>query len=83
MLMSLLENLTSAKKKTDLKFPEAELKFIPNPSSVIKQAGVHLCNLPVVDSHCHVVGLIDYFQKWIEGNPIKKKSAGTVPQFLY
>ena len=58
------------------------MKPISIPSSVMRQVGVDLCNLPVIDGHCHDVVLTDYFSKCSEGKPIKDKSASTVAQFL-
>ena len=70
-------------KQGDLKSPKADLKPIPIPSTVMKQVGVDICNLPETDGYCHVIVLIDYFSKWSEAKPTKDKSAPTVAQFLY
>ena len=69
-------------KQGELKSPKANLKPIPLPSTVIKQVGVDICNLPETDRYCHVIVLIDYFSKWSEAKPTKDKSASTVAQFL-
>ena len=69
-------------KQGDLKSPKADLKPIPIPSTVMKQVGVDICNLPETDGYCHVIVLIDYFLKWSEAKPTKNKSAPTVAQFL-
>ena len=60
-----------------------ELKSIPVPSSVMKQVGVDICNLPEVDGYRHVIIWIDYFSKRLEVKPTKDKSAPTIAQFLY
>ena len=65
-------------KQGDLKSPKADLKPIPIPSTVMKQVGVDICNLPETDGYCHVIVLIDYFSKWSEAKPTKNKSAPTV-----
>ena len=70
-------------KQGDLKSPKADLKPIPITSTVMKQAGVDICNLPETDGYCHVIVLIDYFSKWSEVKPTKNKYASTVAQFLY
>ena len=69
-------------KQGELKSPKANLKPIPLRSTVIKQVGVDICNLPETDRYCHVIVLIDYFSKWSEAKPTKDKSASTVAQFL-
>ena len=43
----------------DLKSPKADLKPIPIPSTVMKQVGVDIWNLPETDGYCHVIVLID------------------------
>ncbi|XP_065645722.1 uncharacterized protein LOC136076176 [Hydra vulgaris] len=48
----------------------------------MKQVGVDVCKLPLVDGYCHAFVLIDYFSKWLEAKPIKDKSAQTISQFL-
>ena len=70
-------------KQGDLKSPKVEMKSIPVPSSVMKQVGVDICNLPEVDGYRHVIVLIDRFSKWSEAKPTKDKSAPTIAQFLY
>ena len=60
-------------KQGELKSPKVELKSIPVPSSVMKQVGVDICNLPEVDGYRHVIVLIDYFSKWSEAKPTKDK----------
>ena len=70
-------------KQGDLKSPKVELKSIPVPSSVMKQVGVDICNLPEIDEYRHVIVLIDYSSKWSEAKPTKDKSAPTIAQFLY
>ena len=52
------------------------------PSSVMKQVGVDICNLPEVNGYHHVIVLIDYFSKWSKAKPTKDKSALTIAQFL-
>ena len=42
-------------KQCDLKFPKVELHSIPVPSTVMKQVGVDICNLPEVDGYSHVI----------------------------
>ena len=81
--MNMLRVANSAKKQGDLKSPKVELKSIPVPSSVMKQVGVDICNLPEVNGYRHVIVLIDYFSKWSEAKPTKDKSAPTIAQFLY
>ena len=56
-------------KQGDLKSPKADLKPIPIPSTMMKQVGVDICNLPETDGYCHVIALIDYFWKWSEAKP--------------
>ena len=70
-------------KQGDLKSPRADLKPIPIPSTMMKQVGVDICNLPEIDGYCHVIVLIEYFLKWSEAKPTKNKFAPTVAQFLY
>ena len=70
-------------KQGDLKSPKADLKPIPIPSTVMKQVGVDICNLPETDGYCHVIVLIDYFSKWSEAKPTKDKYPRTAAQFLY
>ena len=53
------------------------------PSSVMKQVGVDIRNLPEVDGCRHDIALIDDFPKWSEAKPTKDKSALTIVQFLY
>ena len=69
-------------KLGDLKSPKADLKSIPIPSTVMKQVGVYICNLPETDGYCHIIlshhHLIDYFSKWSEAKPTKDKAAPTV-----
>ena len=66
-----------------MKSPKVELKSIPVPTSVMKQVGVDICNLPQVDGYRHVIILIDYFSKLSEAKPTKDKSAPTIAEFLY
>ena len=70
-------------KQGNLKSSQADLKPIPIPSTVMKQVGVDICNLPKTNGCCHLVVLIDYFSKWSEAKAIKDKSAPTIAQFLY
>ena len=81
--MNMLRVANSAKKQGDLKSPKAELKSIPVTSSVMKQVGVDICNLPEVDGYCHVIVLNDYFSKWSEAKQTNDKSAPTIAQYLY
>ena len=67
-------------KQGDLKSQKVDLKPIPIPSTVMKQVGVYICNLPKIDGYCHAIVLIDYFSKWSEAKPTKNKS---VAQFWY
>ena len=62
-------------KQGDLKSPNVGLKSIPVPSSVMRQVGVDICNLPEVDGYRHIIALTDYFSKWLEAKPTKDKSA--------
>ena len=77
------QSCEQCKKQDDLKSPKLELKSIPVPSSVMKQVGVDICNLPKVNGYRHVIVLIDYFSKCPEAKPTKDKSAPTIAQFLY
>ena len=75
-----VKSYEQCQKQSDLKSPKVELKLI---SSVMKQVGVDICNLPEVDRYCHGIVLIDYFSKWSEVKPPEVKSAPTSTQFLY
>ena len=68
-----VKSCKQCQKQGDLKSPKVELKSIPVPSSVMKQVGVDICNLPEVDEYRHVIVLIDYFSKWSEAKPTKDK----------
>ena len=50
---------------------------------VQKQVGLDLSSLPEIDSHLHLIVCNDYFTKWLEANPIRKKTVLTVATFLY
>ena len=78
-----VKSCKQSQKQGDLKSPKVELKVIPVSSSVIKQVGVDICNLPEVNGYLHVIVLIDHFSKWSEVKPTKDKSALTISQFLY
>ena len=65
-------------KKCEQCQKQSDLKPIPIPSTVMKQVGVDISNLPETDGYCHVIVLIDYFSKWSEAKPTKNKSAPTV-----
>ena len=78
-----VKSCKQCQKQGDLKSPKVELKVIPVSSSVIKQVGVDICNLPEVNGYLHVIVLIDHFSKWSEVKPTKDKSALTISQFLY
>ena len=41
---------------------------------VQKQVGLDLSSLPEIDSHLHLIVCSDYFTKWLEANPIRKKT---------
>ena len=82
-ISDLVKKCEQCQKQGDLKSPKADLKLIPILSTMMKQMGVDICNLPETDGYCHVIVLIDYLSKWLEAKPIKDKSAPTVAQFLY
>ena len=60
-----------------------ELQSVPVPPEVMKQIGIDLCNLPIVDEFKHLVVCIDYFSKWSEAKAVKDKLATTVATFIY
>ena len=78
-----IKSCEQCQKQGDLKSLRVGLKSIPVPSSVMKQVGADICNLPEIDGYHHVIVLIDYYSKWSEAKPIKDKSAQTIAQFLY
>ena len=78
-----VKSCEQCQKQGDLKSPKVELKSILVPSSMMKQIGVDICNLPKIDGYRHVIVLTEYFPKWSEPKPTKDKSAPTVAQFLY
>ena len=78
-----VKSYKQCKREGDLRSPKVQLKSIPVPSSVMKQVGVDICNLPEVNRYLYVVVLIKYFSKLLEGKPTKDKSAPTIHQFLY
>ena len=59
-----------------------ELQSIPVSLEVMKQIGVNICNLPVVNGHKHLAVCIDYFSKWSEAKPLKDKLVESVPLFV-
>ena len=58
-----VKSCEQCQKQGDLTSTNLELKSIPVPSSVMKQVGVGISNLPEVDRHRYVIVLIHYFSK--------------------
>ena len=71
-----VKSCEKCQKQGDLKSPKVEFKSIPVPSSVMKEVGVDICNLPEVEGYCHVIVLMTW-------TLTKDKSAPTIAQFLY
>ena len=69
-------------KQGDLNFPKVQLKLIPMSSSVMKQVGVDLYNLPVADACYHVVRfLLTIFQNGGKISPSKTSQLQQWPSF--
>ena len=58
---------------------------MPIKTEVMRQIGIDICTLSEVDVFKHLVvcSLNALFNKWLDGKPIKDKSAFTFAQFLY
>ena len=59
------------------------LKPIKVEQQIMKQVGMGLIQLPESNVFIYVIGLIDYFSKWTEGEPLSNKTAVSVASFLY
>ncbi|XP_076035778.1 uncharacterized protein LOC143021873 isoform X3 [Oratosquilla oratoria] len=81
---SYVKTCTECQRETPRLSNEAlEQHSVPVPDTVMKQIGVDICTLPENDGYKYVVLAIDYFSKWTEARPLKRKDASSVAEFLY
>ena len=61
-----------------------DLHSISIPSSVFKQVGIDIVQMPMSeDGLKYVVVLVDYFSKWTEAEALKDKTAIYVARFIF